>query len=131
MGGWTLRNGWLIKSSYMAQNELWACQPTETKVPPKIYISLNPSDHFSMLIIPIIILSIIFEYYFWNQIYASRIWNISKKSSRTTLLCFQCDCEMDTWKVGLGLKRPILAQHKMTLSLTQTLEWKLSDKLGN
>ena len=31
MGGWTLRIGRLIKSSYMVQNELWACQLTETK----------------------------------------------------------------------------------------------------
>ena len=34
MGGWTLRNGWLIKSSYTVQNELLACQLTDTKVPP-------------------------------------------------------------------------------------------------
>ncbi len=26
-----MRNGWLIKSSYMVQNELLACQLTETK----------------------------------------------------------------------------------------------------
>ena len=32
MGGWTLRNGWLIKFSYMVHNELYACQVTETKV---------------------------------------------------------------------------------------------------
>jgi hypothetical protein len=32
MGGWTLRNGWLIKSSYVLLNELYACQLTETKV---------------------------------------------------------------------------------------------------
>ncbi len=32
MGGWTLRNGRLIKYSNMVVNELQACQPTETKV---------------------------------------------------------------------------------------------------
>ena len=32
MGWWTLRNCWLIKSSYKAQNELQACQLTETNV---------------------------------------------------------------------------------------------------
>ncbi len=32
MGGWTLRNGRLIKSSYITHNELQACQLTETKV---------------------------------------------------------------------------------------------------
>jgi hypothetical protein len=32
MGGWSLRNGWFIKSSYMAKNELYACQLTETIV---------------------------------------------------------------------------------------------------
>ncbi len=35
MGGWTLRNGRLIKSSYMVLNELKACQPTESKVQQK------------------------------------------------------------------------------------------------
>jgi hypothetical protein len=39
MGVWTLRNGQFIKSiyiaNYMAQNDLKACQPTETKVQPK------------------------------------------------------------------------------------------------
>ena len=35
MGGWTLWNGWFIKSSYMAMNELYACQLTETKVQKK------------------------------------------------------------------------------------------------
>jgi hypothetical protein len=35
MGGWTLRNGRFIKSSYMVLNELRACQPTETKVQKK------------------------------------------------------------------------------------------------
>ncbi len=36
-GGWTLRKGWLMKSSYMVYNELEACQPTETKVQQKKY----------------------------------------------------------------------------------------------
>ncbi len=31
MGGWTLRSGGLIKSSYMALNELQVCQPIKTK----------------------------------------------------------------------------------------------------
>jgi hypothetical protein len=47
MGGWTLRNGQLIKSSYMAQNELKACQPTETEVKSqkKKKISENLASH--------------------------------------------------------------------------------------
>jgi hypothetical protein len=36
IGGWTLRNGRILKSSYLVLNELyWNCQPTETKVQQK------------------------------------------------------------------------------------------------
>ncbi len=41
MGGWTLWNGWLIKTNYMVKNELYACLPTETKVQQKKVDNIN------------------------------------------------------------------------------------------